>query len=159
MDDRLNEETQADIITVAKGTGMRRVEIKRLEPSQLEVRDGQAFILGVHGKNGLKRTIPVLKEYNDAVIAVINKCDGKKVFDGIPTYIDIHSYRGDYAKSMYDQILADKKAKGEEIIFDYHTRGAVKISISRGIAEEVSKTLGHKRAGVTIAHYLKHHFA
>ena len=50
MDDRLDEEKQADIITVAKGTGMRRVELQRLEPSQLEIREGQACINDVHGK-------------------------------------------------------------------------------------------------------------
>jgi len=158
-DSRLDEKKYADVITVARGTGMRRVELQRLKPSQLEIRDGQAYITEVHGKGDLIRTIPVLKGYNDAVISIIKKCETTKVFPGeIPTYIDVHSYRGDYAKAMYDQILAEKKAKGEEIKLDYHTRGEVKISISKGIAEEVSKTLGHKRASVTITHYLKHHF-
>ena len=77
----------------------------------------------------------------------------------IPTHIDVHSYRGDYAKSMYDQILAEKKEKGEEVKLDYHTRGAIKISVSREIAGEVSLALGYARIGVTIKHYLKHHFA
>ena len=160
MDDRIDEEKCADIITVAKGTGMRRVELQRLKPSQLEVRDGQAYIHGVKGKNGLFRTVPVLKEHNNAVIAVFKRCETKKVFPyEIPTYIDVHSYRGEYAKAMYDQILAEKKASGEEVPLDYHTRGTVKISISRAVVEEVSPTLGHKRISVTIAHYLKHKFA
>jgi hypothetical protein len=60
---------------------------------------------------------------------------------------------------MYDQILAEKKEKGEEIKLDYHTRGEVKISLDRTIAGEVSKTLGHKRVSVTVTHYLKHYFA
>ncbi len=29
----------------------------------------------------------------------------------IPAYIDIYSYWGDYAKSMYNQILAEKRQK------------------------------------------------
>ena len=159
MDARLNEEIHADVLTVAKGTGMRRVELQRLRPEQLEVRDGQAYITGVHGKNGLERTIPVLKKYNDTVIAIIQKTETTKVFSSIPTYIDVHSYRGEYAKAMYDQILAEKKKKGEEIKLDYHTRGAVRISLDRSIVGEVSKTLGHKRIGVTVTNYLKHHFA
>jgi len=160
MDARLNEEIHVDVLTVAKGTGMRRVELQRLKPDQLEVRDGQAYITGVHGKNGLERTIPILKKYNDAVIDIIKKCDTAKVFPfEIPTYIDVHSYRGEYAKSMYDQILAEKKKKGEEIKLDYHTRGAVKISISREVVAQVSPALGHKRISVTITNYLKHHFA
>jgi len=160
MDDRLNEEIHADIIAVAKGTGMRRVELQRLKPEQLEVRDGQAYIVEVHGKNGLIRTVPVLKEYNDAVIAIFKKCETEKMFPKkIPTYIDVHSYRGEYAKSMYDQILAEKIEKGEEIKLDYHTRGAVKISLDRSIVKKVSPALGHKRISVTITNYLKHHFA
>ena len=159
MDDRLNEEIHADVLAVAKGTGMRRVELQRLKPEQLEVRDGQAFITGVHGKNGLERTIPVLKTYNDAVINIIEKCETAKVFPfKTSTCIDVHSYRGEYAKSMYDQILAEKKAKGEEIKLDYHTRGAVRISLDRSIVKEVSPALGHARISVTITNYLKHHF-
>ena len=160
MDDRLNEEIHADILTVANGTGMRRVEMQRLKPSQLEIRDGQAYITDVHGKNGLIRIVPVLKKYNDAVITIIEKCEASKVFPfKIPTYIDIHSYRGEYAKAMYDQILAERKANGEEINLDYHTRGAVKISLDRSIVKQVSPALGHARIGVTVTNYLKHHFA
>ena len=76
----------------------------------------------------------------------------------ISTYIDVHSYRGEYAKAMYDQILADKKKKGEEIKLDYHTRGAVRISLDRSIVAQVSPALGHTRISVTITNYLKHHF-
>jgi len=160
MDVRLNKEIHVDVLTVAKGTGMRRVELQRLKPDQIEVRDGQAYITGVHGKNGLERTIPVLKKYNDTVIAIIEKSETAKVFPfKISTYIDVHSYRGEYAKAMYDQILDEKKASGEEIKLDYHTRGTVKISLDRTITGEVSKTLGHKRVSVTVTHYLKHHFA
>jgi len=159
MDSRLNEEKQADIITVAKGTGMRRVELQRLKPEQLEIRDGQAYIVGVHGKGDLVRTIPVLKEYTDAVIAVFDKCETEKVFPRIPTYIDVHGYRGGYAKAMYDQIIAEKKEKGEDVMPNYHTRKGVKISVNKAVVAEVSKTLGHTRIGVTVTHYLKHHFA
>ena len=159
-DSRLDEKKHENIITVAKGTGMRRVELQRLSPSQLEIKDGQAYIVDVHGKGALIRTIPVLKAYQNNVIKIIQNCETGKVFkQKIPTYIDVHSYRGEYAKAMYDQILADKKEKGEEIKLDYHTRGAVKISLDRTIAGEVSKTLGHKRVSVTVTHYLKHHFA
>ena len=159
-DERLDEEKYAGIITVAKGTGMRRIEMKRLKKEQLEIRDGQAYITEVHGKGDLIRTIPVLKKYNDAVIEIIQKSKTKKVFpDPIQTHIDIHSYRGGYAKAMYDQILAEKKKNGEEVKSDYHTRGEVKISVNRAVVAEVSKTLGHTRINVTITHYLKHHFA
>ena len=159
-DSRLDEKKYENIITVAKGTGMRRVELQRLTPSQLEIKDGQAYIVDVHGKGALIRTIPVLKAYQDAVVDIIKKCETDKVFtQKIPTYIDVHSYRGEYAKAMYDQILIEKTTKGEEVKLDYHTRGAVKISVNRAIVAEVSKTLGHKRLSVTVTNYLKHHFA
>lgn len=160
MDARLNEEIHADILTIAKGTGMRRVELQRLTSSQLEIKDGQAYIVDVHGKGALIRSIPILKMYQNSVVDIIKKCEADKVFtQKIPTYIDIHSYRGEYAKAMYDQILSEKTAKGEEVKLDYHTRGAVRISVSRAIVAEVSKTLGHKRLSVTVTNYLKHHFA
>ena len=160
MDKRLNEAKYADVITIMKATEMRRVELQRLKPSQLEILDGQAYITGVHGKGDLVRIVPVLKEHTDAVIAVFQKCKTTNVFPNkIPTYIDVHSYRGEYAKSMYEQIVTEKQAAGEKVKLDYHTRGEVKISVSRAVVAEVSKALGHKRIGVTITHYLKHHFS
>ena len=159
MDARVDEKKYADIITVAKGTGMRRVELQRLKASQLEMRDGRAYIVGIHGKGDLVRTAPVLKQYQGAVAAVFKRCETEKVFPkAIPTCIDIHSYRGEYAKAIYDQIMAERKAKGETVKLDYHTRGTVKIAVSKSVAAEVSRALGHKRIGVTITHYLKHQF-
>lgn len=159
MDFRLDRKKYADIITVAKGTGMRRVELQRLKPSQLEIRDGRAYVVNVRGKGDLVRAVPVLREYQGTVAAIFNKCETEKVFPNkIPTYIDVHSYRGEYAKAMYDEVLDYKVAKGEEVKLDYHTRGKVRISISRAVTAEVSLALGHKRVGVTVLHYLKHHF-
>ena len=160
MDERLDEKKQADVITVAKGTGMRRVELQRLRPELLEIQDGKAYVSAINGKNGLIRKIPVLEKYQDAVIDVFQRCETKKVFpEKIPTYIDVHGYRGEYAKAMYDQILAEKVEKGEDVTPDYHTRGAVKISVNRATVAEVSKALGHTRINVSVTHYLKHHFA
>jgi len=160
MDDRLDEEKCADIITVAKGTGMRRVELQRLTPELLEIQGGTAYVSAINGKGGLIRKIPVLEKYQEAVIDVFKRCETKKVFPkAIPTEVDVHSYRGEYAKAMYDQILAEKIANGEDVTPDYHTRGAVRISLNRAIVAEVSKTIGHTRISVTITHYLKHHFA
>lgn len=159
MDERLNEEKEADIITVTKGTGMRRVELQRLRPELLEIRNGKAYISEIHGKGGLIRQAPVLEKYQEAVIDVINRCDTQKVFPKkIPTHIDIHSYRGEYAKKLYDQILAKKIVKGEDVTPDYHTRGETKISLCKSVVSEVSKALGHNRINVTVTHYLKHHF-
>jgi len=160
MDERLNEEKCADIITVAKGTGMRRVELQRLRPELLEIRNGKAYVSAINGKNGLIRKVPVLEKYQDAVIDVFQRCETKKVFpDKIPTYIDVHGYRGGYAKEFYDQVLDKKVAKGEDVTLDYHTRGEVKISLSKSVLSEVSLALGHKRISVSVTHYLKHHFA
>ena len=64
-----------------------------------------------------------------------------------------------HAKEMYEQVLAKKAAKGEDVTPDYYTRGEVKISLNKAALSEVSKALGHKRISVSVAHYLKHHFA
>jgi len=160
MDDRLDEEKQADIINVAKGTGMRRVELQRLRPELLEIRDGKAYVSAINGKGGLIRKVPVLERYQNTVIDVFKCCETKKVFPGeIPTYIDVHGYRGGYAKEMYDQVLFKKIAKGEDVTPDYHTRGEVKIHLNKAVLREVSKALGHTRISVSVTHYLKHHFA
>ena len=160
MDARVDERKYADVITVAKGTGMRRVELQRLKAAQLEIREGRAYIVGIHGKGDLVRVAPVLKAHQDAMIAVFKRCGTEKVFPkSIPTCIDIHSYRGEYAKAMYDEILAARKAAGIPVTPDYHTRGNVKIAVNKATVKEVSKALGHQRIGVTITHYLKHQFA
>ena len=94
------------------------------------------------------------------MIDVFKRCETEKIFpDKIPTYIDIHGYRGGYAKEMYDQVLAKKTDKGKDVSPDYHTRGEVKISLNKAVLSEVSRALGHKRIGVSVTHYLKHHFA
>lgn len=78
MDERLNEKIYADIITVAKGTGMCHIELKRLKKEQLEIKDGRTYIFFAHGEGSLRREIPVLKIHQAAVIDIFNKSKNEK---------------------------------------------------------------------------------
>lgn len=61
--------------------------------------------------------------------------------------IDNHSFRREYAKKLYDELVEEKESEGEEIVEDY--RGYNKYLIL-----EVSKNLGHEREDVIIESYL-----
>lgn len=160
MDGRFNKKLHEDIVTIAKATGLRRSELQRVQKSQVEIRDGRAYISQIKGKGGLIRDIPVLLKYQDAVIRIFDGCRGKKLFIGkIPTYIDIHSYREEYAKAYYDEIVAAMQARGEKVPLDYRTRGMARVSLNKNVVQQVSLALGHKRVGVTVTNYLKHHFS
>ena len=95
----------------------------------------------------------------------MKKAGDGKVFKKIPSNADTHSYRADYAKSLYnmlarpiDKIPFDSVNKGTGRKYQsevYVCRGEKKgVKYDRRAMLQVSRALGHNRVSVIASNYL-----
>ncbi len=101
-----------------------------------------------NGKGGKARDVPVLGGHQTAVQCAIEGKQGEdRVFDSVPSRIDVHSYRRLYAQAFYVQLSGRSLPP---------STGRLKASDwDVSAAETVSKALGHNRTDVVLRHYLR----
>lgn len=155
---------ERNVRLVAQHTGLRRHELEALRGSQIDFRDGKAYLVDVKGKGGKKRDLPILNN-NQEVINIIQRAGNDKVFDKATIYRerDIHGYRREYAQTLYRQLaepISEIKGqrvmeKGKEVSRVYYCRNDAKgLAFDRKAMAEVSKALGHNRTEVIAINYL-----
>lgn len=155
---------ERNVRLVAQHTGLRRHELEALRGSQIDFCDGKAYLVGIKGKGGKRRDIPILNN-NQEVIDIIQRAGNDKVFDKATIYRerDIHGYRREYAQALYQQLaepidsLKGKKFidKGKEVGRIYYCRGDAKgYAFDKAAMREVSQALGHNRIEVIALNYL-----
>ncbi len=166
MDRHFSEKRNADLITFAKSTGLRRNEMKYIKGTDLQNIDGKWYIsVTVGSKGGKPRLAPVIGDV-DKVIEMMTAAGENRVFDKIHSAADIHSYRADYASEYYRQIARpinripyDRINKGTGKMYQsevYICRGADKgRRFDKKALLEVSKALGHSRISVAAEHYIR----
>lgn len=137
-----------EIIDFCRGTGLRRHELANLEKSQLH-----GDILKVQGKGGKVREVPIVGPNKQAIIDRINNTkDGAKVWDKVPSHMDVHSYRSDYATALYKAYERDSIPKEDR----YYCRGDRKgTTFDKKAMLIVSQALGHNRLEVMAGHYIR----
>lgn len=142
----------AEIINFCRGTGLRRHELAKLDSKDLRFRNGEAY-LTVKGKGGRYREAPIIGPHKDAIIARINNSDGK-VWDKLPSHMDVHSYRSDYATAIYYAYARDlgEISRKEQYICRGDRRGEV---YDREALLIASRALGHNRDEVVAGHYIR----
>ena len=97
-----SKENNADILAFAKATGLRRHELAAVRPEQIRQNtDGSVTICDVKGKGGKVRDIDVLPGKEESVLKFAGNTAGKPVFASVPSHMDVHSYRREYANAMY----------------------------------------------------------
>ncbi|GHO79219.1 hypothetical protein KSD_69900 [Ktedonobacter sp. SOSP1-85] len=109
--------------------------------------DGRVM-LRVQGKGGKVRQVPVISGQEATVLSLVQgRNEEEKVFAQIPSHLDIHAYRRQYAQALYQQLsgLPHPPATGR---------------LPRGILDEkavlaVSRALGHNRRDVILTYYLR----
>ena len=148
-----SESRNREFVDFCKATGLRRHEIKHIKPENLRFDEstGRYMLVDIKGKGGRLRDCPVLSK--EAVERIKNTPDGQNVWSKIPSRADIHSYRADYCKSVY-QLHARPL---EEIPKDdkYYCRGDLKgVVYDKRAMLIASKALGHNRISVIAGHYL-----
>lgn len=165
-DKRFSFEKNIDLVNVCRGTGGRRDDIARLTPSRFfEDRNGNLWVRFEESKGGRDRISPVLPRYQEQIKEIIkNKEPNERLFEKIHDAADIHSFRRDYAKELYELVrdnpekqeqYKEKYPEREQKGYDtYFARG----SDFKGKKDDiyiVSEALGHNRLSVTVNHYLK----
>jgi integrase len=137
-------------VLFARATGLRRAELRDLRIREVYTNEcGQLVVYVKNGKGGKSREVPVLPEYAQDVLEVIQGREPEEhVFDHIPTAMDVQSYRRGSAQVRYQHHALQRPlppARGRLKPTDYDASAAKK----------VSKALGHQRKSIVLNHYLR----
>jgi len=150
---KFSEARNKEFVDFCKATGLRKHEFPNLRPENLHYDDvtRQHMIVDLKGKGGLLRSFPILSK--EAIERIKNTPAGQKVWAKIPTRPDIHSYRAEYCKSIYNRHARPfaETPKSER----YYCRGDLKgIVYDKRAMLIASQALGHNRICVIAGHYL-----
>ncbi len=133
-----------------KATGLRRQELHDLKCRDIyQGHDRQVYVHVKSGKGGLSREVPALPGREGDVLTMKEGAGlDAPVFERIPKHLDVHSYRREYAQSLYLYHAPGRTlppATGRLKPSDY----------DRSAAQQVSWALGHQRIDVVLRHYLR----
>ena len=126
--------------------------------------DCDLFVHFVGDKGGRSRFAPVISDKQLIIERFEQTPSGKKVWQHISSHADIHSYRADYAASIYkmyarniDEISAEEKVevggKYKQALYICRRDEAGK-RLDRAAMIKCSKALGHNRERVVADYYL-----
>ena len=135
-----------------QATGLRRHELTALRGCDIRISGDKVFVQVQQGKGGKFRSVEVTEKGMNLVKQFAS--DSKeKLFEKVDQNLNVHMYRGDYAKEMYRQ-LEEQKDNTSKTDW-YYCRGDMKgQKFDRNIMLEVSRNLGHNRVSVIAEHYL-----
>ena len=143
------EKNQA-LIKFCESTGLRRRELTALKGSNLNFKDGRAYLSIENGKGGKNRLVEVIGD-RKLVIDMCNRAGDGKVFPKVHSCADIHSYRGTYAANLYQSLARREIPKEDRYICRGDMKGKVFDKQAMAI---VSQNLGHNRIDVIANNYL-----
>ena len=124
-----------------------------LKPENLSFDEstGKYTLVNIKGKGGRVRSCPILSK--EAVERIKNTTAGQNVWSKIPSRADIHSYRADYCKLLYQSHARPiaEIPKNER----YYCRGDLSgVIYDKRAMLIASKALSHNRFCVIAGHYL-----
>lgn len=159
-------------ITMAKGTGIRRMSVTTMVPNDF-IRNSDGVIIGVRvkEKGGRQRVAPVLNDYRKVVTEIVDDAALKNggsapIFDKYDIHIDNHSFRAEYAAALLHQLEQERAADiplfgGAYSLDEYcHLTGKDRNRKEKTAGHDtdllgaVSGALGHNRIEVVLRHYL-----
>lgn len=165
------EDLNRDLVIIAKGTGGRRSDLEKLLIKDF-IKD-KGIVVAVRfeqSKGGRDRISPILPQYQKDITNIVSERErlGQvKVFDRVNSMANIHAYRREYAKDLYNYCNNNKDYK-ERMIGMYK---AEEKTLPRTYAEEYkakdgrvfdreslfisSQALGHNRLDVICNSYFK----
>jgi hypothetical protein len=109
--------------------------------------------VGVKGKGGKIRDVPVLPDYEATVVRCCVAAGSGKVWPHVSSHADIHSYRADYASAWYKR-LARPAAFIPPVDRYVCRRDRAGVVYDKAAMLQVSRMLGHNRISVIAGHYL-----
>lgn len=145
-----SEEKNADLVAFLRGTGLRRHEAEAVRPCDIHCSGNRVTVDVINGKGGKRRSVTVLEAFSDSVVKYAGSSK-KPLFGRIKSHCDVHGYRGEYAKALYEA-----HARAEIPPTDrYFCRGDKKgVVYDRQAMAVVSRNLGHERLSVVAVNYL-----
>lgn len=148
-------EKNTRIIAFVKATGLRRHELAAVKPCNLREQGGKLYLVEITGKGGKVRTVEVLKPYETIVRELAANAPGpeKRIFRRVPSHMDVHGYRREYAQALYNSIArpAEQLSRQERYVCRKDKAGVV---YDKKAMLHVSRQLGHNRISVIAGHYL-----
>ena len=153
-DAHFSEKNNQDLVDFCRGTGLRNhKELQQVKGTQLERRDGIYYLIGVKGKGGKIRDVPVLPDYEVTVVRCCVAAGSGKVWPHVSSHADIHSYRADDATAWYKRLARPVAflERSERYVCRCDRAGVV---YDKAAMKQVSRFLGHNRIEVIAGHYL-----
>lgn len=155
-DQHFSEERNADIVTFCKCSGLRRAELTQIRGIDLDINTNTLMVYR-GTKGGRVRIVPLCGsgEEIETVRRLAAAAENNKVFEHIPSAMDVHHYRSVYCQRIYDQYARplDKIPAADRYYCRSDKKGTV---YDRKAMLQASKTLGHNRISVIAGHYLQH---
>lgn len=153
-DKHFSEENNKDLVEFCRGTGLRNhKELQRIRGNQLEFKDGYFWLIGVKGKGGKVRVVPILPEYLTTVVRCCLMAGKRKMWPYVSSHADLHSYRADYAAAWYQRLV--RPAAFIPLADRYVCRcDRAGVVYDKAAMRQVSHFLGHNRISVIAEHYL-----
>lgn len=137
-------------VLFAQATGLRRAELRDLRVRDVSLNESGHLIVYVkRGKGGRARSVPVLPELEQQILAVIqNRKPEEHIFEHIPKHMDVHAYRRGYTQTFYQYQAGGRELPPQE------GRLSPK-HYDKAAAQRMSPALGHNRRDVVLRHYLR----
>jgi hypothetical protein len=138
------------LINFCKACGLRREELRDLYVRDVyhRKRDGQLIVYVTKGKGGKDREVPVFPGRELSVLEIIEGREpDEHVFNRIPSNMDIHAVRRQFAQELYEHLSGRPLPPLE---------GRLKSpDLDRAAALYVSRCLGHNRIDIIFGHYIR----
>ena len=150
---RFSESKNQEFVDFCRATGLRRHEIKFLKPENLGFDEAtkKYMLVDIKGKGGRLRDCPILSK--EAVERMKNTPAGQRIWNKIPYNADIHSYRADYCKAVYN--LCSRPITEIPQKERYYCRNELKgVVYDKRAMAIASRALGHNRIEVIASNYL-----
>lgn len=166
-DSHFSEKKNADIVLFCKCTGLRRSELAAVRGNMLTTDYKGRICINITGnmaKGGRPRKAPIIGDI-DRIIEMMNDAGSNKVFQKVPSNMDVHSYRAEYATSIYKMMARPISSIPYDRVNRNGKRYQSQVYVCRSDQKgkkydkiamlEASKALGHNRINVVGEHYLR----
>lgn len=155
-DKHFSEAKNAELVNFCQSTGVRNhKELQQIRGTDLVNKGNGEYAIHVVGKGGRERDLPIVgNEFQvQSVVSRMKEAGTGYVWPNVSTAADIHSYRADYARQLYDKVARDPQTLDPSD--RYCARGCMKGKwFDRQALMVVSEALGHSRENVVVEHYL-----
>ena len=148
-----SEARNAELANFCQHTGLRRSELERLTPDQLHQNKEGNYFLRVTGKGGKERDAYILNNDKCVIDRILSTESDKPVWGKVHSKCNVHGYRADYAKALYEQLARpiEEVPQSERYVCRDDKYGEVYDKVAM---RQVSNNLGHNRIDVIASNYL-----